>query len=115
MGASGVDGSYDLESVSSMSREGFLGFIDKLAFDCYDTLAPKGVAVLLISDYIDGSNSLLTCEYYNRFISASFKPINRIQCPLSTEQYKGHEVERALEDGRKLNIARDLYIFRKEG
>lgn len=114
MGASGVDGSYDRESVSSMSREGFLDFIEKLALDCYETLAPKGVVVLLISDYIDGSNSLLTCEYYNRFISASFKPINRIQCPLSTEQYKGHEVERALEEGRMLNIARDLYIFRKE-
>lgn len=115
MGASGVDGSYDRESVSSMNREGFLAFIEKLALDCYETLALKGVAVLLISDYIDGSNSLLTCEYYNRFISASFKPINRIQCPLSTEQYKGHEVERALEEGRMLNITRDLYIFRKEG
>ncbi len=115
MGASGVDGSYDKESVSSMSREGFLAFIEKLAFDCYETLAPKGVATLLISDYIDGSKSLLTCEYYTRFISARFKPINRIQCPLSNQQYKGHAVERALEEGRLLNIARDLYIFRKEG
>lgn len=115
MGASGVDGSYDRDSVSSLSKEEFIAFIEKLAHDCSDTLAPKGVATLLISDYIDGPDSLLTCEYYNRFIAAGFKPINRIQCPLSTEQYRGHQVERAFEEGRLLNISRDLYIFRKEG
>jgi len=105
--------SAEADSCSEYSKEQFMNFMRKLSRDCYETVRPKGIVALLISDYIDNEHSLLTTEYYNYFWSQGFRAINRIQCPLSTQQYKGHEVKRANEKRKLLNISRDLYIFKK--
>ena len=102
---------YDKDYI--IDRNLWLQFMSKLAKDCYDTVKQKGVVTLLISDYIEDENPLLTCEYYNIFVSTGFHLINRIQVPLSTQQYAKHDVARALEQHKLLNISRDLYVFRK--
>jgi len=108
-----LQGKYDRNSISELPKEQFLEFISKLAKDCHDVLSLDGIVALLISDYVDDKNSLLTCEYYNLFKQVGFTPINRIQVPLTTDQYARHEVDRAKEQKTMLNITRDLYIFRK--
>jgi len=94
-------------------RYEWLNFMAKLVKDCHEALHPKGIVALLISDYIDDEHSILTCEYYNMFVDAGFKAINRIQTPLSTQQYAKHDVKKAKDNKELLNISRDLYIFRK--
>jgi DNA modification methylase len=94
-------------------RNLWLQFMGKLAKDCFETVKPSGIVALLISDYVDEESSLLTCEYFNIFVAAGFRAINRIQVPLTTQQYANHDVTRALEEKKTLNISRDLYIFRK--
>ena len=95
------------------NRDEWFGFIAKLAKDCHEALHPKSIVTLLISDYIDDENSILTCEYYNIFVAAGFKPINRIQVPLTTQQYKKPDVAKARENKTLLNVTRDLFIFKK--
>ena len=95
------------------NRKEWLEFVQKLAKDCFEALHPKGIVALLISDYIDGEAPLLSCEYYNIFKDASFTPINRIQTPLTSQQYDKYDVKRAIDEKTMLNITRDLFIFRK--
>lgn len=105
--------SYAKDSVSSLTREQFLVFMGKLAKDCFETVKNFGVVALLISDFIDYDKSLLSCEYYNLFVNAGFTAVNRIQTPLSTQEYNNPQQKKALEKKQLLNISRDLYIFRK--
>lgn len=91
----------------------FLSFMRKLARDSFSTIRKLGVVALIISDYIDYDRTLLTSEYYSLFKEAGFKAISRFQVPLSTQQYRGHQRERAIENKELLNISRDLYVFRK--
>jgi len=97
------------------NRDAWLAFMEKLVVNCSSTLSQKGIVALLISDFIDEEEqeSLLTCEYYNMFRKSHFNIVNRIQVPLTTDQYSRHEVDRAKEGKTLLNISRDLYIFRK--
>lgn len=109
---------YGPASVSALGRDDFLGrgFVEKLAEDCYGVLKKGGVVALLISDYLDyekGEDSILAPEYYIKFKEAGFVPINHVSCPLSTEQWSEHDVERAKKNKIMLETARDIYIFKK--
>ena len=95
------------------SKEDFLRFMAKLAKDCYGIIRQGGIVALLVSDFIDDDESLLTSEYYLLFKQVGFKPINHFQAPLTTQQYSAPQVKRAQDRKELLNITRDLYIFRK--
>lgn len=108
---------YGEQSVSSLDRDNFLKFTEKLAKDSFKTIKKGGYVALIISDYLDYENatqSILTPEYYTQFKKVGFTPINHIQLPLSTEQWSPTDVERAKEKKILLAISRDLYIFRRE-
>jgi len=107
---------YGEESVSALSREQYLVFFDKLAHDSYLTLRPKGYLAFLMSNYIDyktPEESIFVFDYYKCFISAGFTPIIEIQCPLSTEQYTGFQVNQAKALEKILVRSRSLFIFQK--
>ena len=107
---------YSKYAVSNLSKEQFLTFIQKLAQDCYNTLADGGYACLLCADFFDydgGSDFIFVADLYQLFTQVGFKPIMHVQVPLSTEQYAGHDVSVARDQKILLNIARDLYIFKK--
>jgi len=108
-----LQGKQRYNELGEATPETYLNFIEKLAKDCFETIRKGGIITLLISDYIYGEFSLLTSEYYLKFKDAGFKAVNRIQVPLTTQQYSGHDVERAKKNREMLNITRDLYIFRK--
>ena len=107
---------YGEGSVSALSREAYLTFFEKLAKDSYDTLKKGGYLAFLMSNYIDYENnrgSVFVYQYVNYFIKAAFTPIIEIQCPLSTEQYTGFQVNQAKILGKVLVRSRSLFIFQK--
>jgi DNA modification methylase len=112
---------YGPNSVSALDRKSFLAFIKKLAKDTYSTLKTGGIAALLVADWLDfqkkhvegKAQPILAPEYYVKFKEAGFKPLNRVQIPLSAQQYTATDVEWAKRKKFLLETARDLYIFIK--
>ncbi len=105
---------YAENSISKLDRNNYLAFFKKLAIDCKDTLKPKGIVAFLMSNYIDykkPSDSVFTADYYQFFLKAGFETLYEIQTPLSTQQYKNYDVERAKKNKELLIISRSLYIF----
>jgi hypothetical protein len=108
---------YGDNSVSALDRDSFLGFVEKLASDSYQTVKKDGIVSIIISDYLDYTNReepILSPEYYIRFKDVGFTPINHISCPLSTQQWNGIDVKRSKKDRILLETARDLFIFKKK-
>jgi len=106
---------YGENSVSALDKEGFLKFIEKLAKDCFQTVKVNGITTLLLSNYVDyeSENSIFTAMAFDKFIKAGFTCVMAMQCPLSTEQYQGHDVKYAKENNKILIRSRDLFIFKK--
>lgn len=105
---------YIRNSISKLNRKDYLNFFRELAPKCREILKPKGYLAFLMSNYIDyenPKNSVFTADYYKIFKEAGFIPIIEIQCPLSTEQYRGYDVDRAKKEKRILIISRSLYIW----
>lgn len=106
------------EAVTCLNRVEFMGFVTKLARDCYKTVKKNGIAALLMSDFIDYEKyeeSVFAFEYATRFEDAGFRTINHISVPLTTQQRTGFQVEWAKDKKILLEIARDLFMFRKAG
>jgi len=107
---------YGENSVSNLDRNEFLTFLLKLALDSYKTIKKRGCVALVFGDYLDYQNEkghVLAPDVYSIFKKVKFKPIMRVQIPLSTEQWNKSEVGRAKKEKKLLSIARDLYIFRR--
>ena len=101
-------------SISRLEKEDYINFFKKLIPECKKILKPKGYIAFLMSNYIDydePKNSIFTADYYKIFIDNDFLPIIEIQCPLSSEQYRGYDVERAKKEKKMLIISRSLYIW----
>ena len=105
---------YIANSISHFDRKDYLDFFKELAPKCRKILKPKGYLAFLMSNYIDyenPKNSIFTADYYSIFKEAGFIPIIEIQCPLSTEQYRGYDVDRAKKEKKLLIISRSLYLW----
>lgn len=111
------EGEYGKNSISALSRTDYLNFFKKLAVDSYNTLKTGGHLAFLMSNYIDYDNnvdSIFVYQYVNYFVDAGFTPVMEIQCPLSTEQYTGFQVNQAKILKKILVRSRSLFVFEKK-
>jgi len=107
---------YGEGSVSALSQKEYLNFFEKLAKDSFEILKKDGHLAFLMSNYIDyddNGGSIFVYQYVNCFVSAGFKPVIEIQCPLSTEQYTGFQVNQAKILEKILVRSRSLFVFKK--
>ncbi len=110
-------------SFSDVSLEEFNRKMEKLIWDCYETLKAGGYVALLIQNTTElGGDLALTRSYYAdhvfdgyiSFINAGFTSVQRINVPLTWEQFAGFDVKEAKAKKRLLGVVRDLLIMRKE-
>lgn len=59
------------------------------------------------------SKTALSLNCGKIFLSAGFRCVEAISCPLTTQSADSREVERAKKNHRMLGRNRDLYVFRK--
>jgi DNA modification methylase len=103
------------------SRESFFAAIDKVMLKSYNSLKENGLCALIIQpqtekDLEEGEVCIdLPFECY-KIMEKYFKPFNRIQVPLSTQQFSATDVNRVKKYENKhrlLGISRDLIIMKK--
>jgi DNA modification methylase len=109
-------------SFSEVNLEEFDRKIEKLIHDCHDTVKPGGTVALLIQNTTElgGEMSRMGRYYadhvldgYNFFIKTGFNPVQRINIPLTWEQFAGFDIKEAREKKRLLGVVRDLLIMKK--
>jgi hypothetical protein len=97
--------------------------MEKLIHDCHDTLRPGGHVALLIQNTTElgGEMNRLGRYYadhvldcYNFFTKTGFIPVQRINIPLTWEQFAGFDIKEAKEKKRLLGVVRDLLIMKKD-
>jgi len=102
-----------------VSLDEFNRKMEKLIRDCYDTVRAGGYTALLIQNTTELRGKLAVTgrhyvdhviDGYEFFIKAGFKPVHRISCPLTWEQFAGFDVKVARENKRLLGLVRDLLI-----
>jgi hypothetical protein len=96
--------------------------MEKLIRDCHDTVRPGGTVAILIQNTTEmgGEMSRMGRYYadhvldgYNFFIKTGFNPVQRINIPLTWEQFAGFDIKEAREKKRLLGVVRDLLIMKK--
>lgn len=113
------DDDYSDESVSGKTLVEFNEWINSFVHDCYDKMKTDAkLAVLIMNQsetdipegkfYIDHIYHLQTA-----FIAAGFTIMRRIQCPLSSQVFRGYDVNRAKESKHIMGLQRDLIIGKK--
>ncbi len=103
------------------SRESFFGAIDKIVSKSYDALKDGGLCALIIQpqtekDLEEGEVCIDLPFGCYKLMEKYFKPFNRIQVPLSSQQFSSTDVAQVKKHEnrrRLLGIARDLIIMRK--
>jgi len=96
--------------------------MEKLIRDCFKTVKSGGHVALLIQNTELGEEMEKAGRYYadnvfdcyRFFVEAGFSPVQRINVPLSWEQFAGFDINKAKEKKRLLGVVRDLLIMRKE-
>jgi DNA modification methylase len=103
------------------SREAFYNAVDVMSSKAYDALVEGGICAIIIQpqtekDLMEGEVCIdLPFECY-KIMEKYFKPFQRIQTPLSTQQFNAIDVNRVkMKDNRHrlLGVARDLILMRK--
>jgi len=110
-------------SFSEASLEEFNRKMEKLIRDCCNTVRPGGIIALLIQNTTELRSEIdrvakiyadHVIDCYNSFIKTGFTPVQRINIPLTWEQFAGFDVNKAKEEKRLLGVVRDLLIMKKE-
>jgi len=90
--------------------------MEKLIINCYTTLSTGGYVALLLQNTTElGQEITLTGKYYvdhvfdcyGFFVKAGFTPVQRINVPLTWEQFAGFDVKEAKDEKRLLGLVRD--------
>lgn len=105
---------YGTESISALTKDDYLEFFNNLALDCKSNLSSEGRIALLMADFVDTKeyrDSIFGWDYTNAFKKAGLRPMQRIQCPLSSESLEGSEVKGARNSKTIYIISRELIIF----
>jgi hypothetical protein len=107
---------YSAESVSSLDRSEYLSFFNMLAKNLYQKHKSNTYVAFLMSNYVDyenRKNSIWVDDYTSLFRDAGFMIDMQIQCPLSTQQYRGYQVNQKKEQKNLMIISREVVIFGK--
>jgi len=111
-------GGYSKESISEYSFGDWLGFMKKLAIDCFETVKEGGYVALVIEAFLDekvtGRFLDLPLLCLNFFLDTGFTQIQRITVPMPSQIKSVQDVEYAKRKKILLDLNRDLIIFRKE-
>ncbi len=104
---------YGVESISSLSKDEYLGYFSNLSKECINRLTPDGRLALLMSDYTeeDPSESIFIHQYINRFENEGFIVERIIQCPLSPEQLHADFYLKFTKSRKLGRLARYLVVF----
>jgi len=112
-----LDEKYVKESVSSLSYDDFIIFLNELAINCFKNLKLGGYLSFIIQNQtekdLNGKPYIDWCFIAYEIFKNNFLPIRRINCPQSTETFLPQQVEKAKSEKRMLGIVRDLVIFQK--
>jgi|GEM_PF-2325964 DNA modification methylase len=110
-------GSYTEESVSEVSLEEWLAFMEKVIKDSYNTVRKGGHVALIIEAMVDERG---TKEFYDLpymcmkfFEETGFKEVYRISVPITTQVKSHRDVEFAKKRKIILDVNRDLIVYRK--
>jgi len=110
-------------SFSEANLDEFNRKMEKLISDCYDTVKPGGTIALLIQNTTELGSEIdrvgkvyadHVFDCYDFFVKTGFTPVQRINIPLTWEQFAGFDVKEAKEKKRLLGVVRDLLIMKKE-
>ena len=110
-------------SFSEANLDEFNWKMEKLIRDCYDTVKAGGIIALLIQNTTELKREIdrvgkvyadHVFDCYDSFIKTGFIPAQRINIPLTWEQFAGFDVKEAKEKKRLLGVVRDLLIMKKE-
>jgi len=105
---------YGEKSISSLTREKYLIFFDKLASDLWESNSKR--VALLMSDYTDDEDHtkhIFIWEYVNRFASQGWIPERHVMAPLSTRAIHPDFVEKFRNMKKLGRLGRSLVIFRR--
>jgi hypothetical protein len=109
-------------SFSDVDLEEFNRKMEKLIWDCHETIRQGGHVALLIQNTTELGGDLTPTgrpyidhvfDGYGFFLQAGFAPVQRISVPLTWEQFAGFDVKEARERKRMLGVVRDLLVMRK--
>jgi transcriptional regulator with XRE-family HTH domain len=110
-------GFYTAESISEVSLEEWINFMEKVIKESYGTVREGGHVALLVEAMVDERE---TKEFYDLpymcmkfFEDAGFKEIHRISVPVTTQVKSHHDVEYAQRQRIILDVNRDLIIYRR--
>lgn len=110
-------GFYVEESVSEVSLEEWLNFMEKIIKDSYETVREGGHVALIVEAMVDERG---TKEFYDLpymcmkfFEDAGFKEVHRISVPVTTQVKSPRDVEFAKERKIILDVNRDLIVYGK--
>lgn len=105
-----------------MGLEEFNRKMEKLIRDCHEAIREGGHVALLIQNTTELRGDLTPTgrsyldhvfDSYGFFLQADFTPVQRINVPLTWEQFAGFDVKEARERKRMLGVVRDLLVMRK--
>lgn len=110
-------GFYAEESVSEISLDEWLSFMEKMVKDSYGTIREGGHVALIVEAMVDERG---TKEFYDLpymcmrfFEDTGFQEVHRISAPVTTQVKSHHDVEYAKERKIILDVNRDLIVYRK--
>jgi len=110
-------GFYVEESVSEVSLEEWLSFMEEVIKDSYKTVCKGGHVALIVEAMVDERG---TKEFYDLpylcmrfFEETGFKEVHRISVPVTTQVKDHRDVEFAKERKIILDVNRDLIVYRK--
>jgi hypothetical protein len=97
--------------------------MEKLIRDCFKTVKSGGHVALLIQNTTELGEEMEKAgryyadhvfDCYRFFVEAGFTPVQRINVPLSWEQFAGFDIHKAKGERRLLGVVRDLLIMKKD-
>jgi cytochrome P450 len=109
---------YSSASVSNLTYEEWLKFMEHLAEDCHITVEKGGHVALLVSAFLDekvtGRFLDLPFKCTEIFLKAGFIEVNRVSAPINSEVKSVQDVEMAKRRRIMLDLLRDLIVFKKQ-
>lgn len=108
---------YGKDSISALSKEEYLAIFTQIAKDAKEKwLTDSGKIALLMSDFTPAFDSkekdtIWIWEYVAILEKKGFKPLRRIQCPLTSQQLHPADQKNFPKEKKMGRLGRDLIVF----
>ena len=111
---------YGKDSISALPKGDYLAIFTQIAKDAKEKwLTDTGKIALLMSDFTPGfdgkeKDTIWLWEYVTAFEKKGFRPLRRIQCPLSSQQLHPADQLNFPKEKKMGRLGRDLVIMTRE-